>query len=162
MKIWKIGGKSIPKLYHHSPFLFDKFDMSLASQTAIWGKGIYLSDSPRNLGGWKDQKGNGYIYEVDATTSTDKILNITEPLSNLDIDKVEFGIGRKLKEPIAPFLSIEKRFGTLTEFMIGMGYDILIHSPAAQSSAKYHYLCVNPSILRISNVYKGTGREIEK
>lgn len=156
MKIYGIVTEKtehLPTLYHHSPFLFNKFDISLASPTAIWGLGIYLSDCPYKLGGWKNLK-KGYMYEVNVNVDSDKVLDITKPLSLLDIEKIESCISRKLKDPVLPFISIEKRFGNVSNFMKANGYDILIHTPAAQLCAKNHYMCVNPSILNIQNVYK--------
>lgn len=143
---------SVELLYHHSPLPFDKFEMSGSSSSAIWGAGIYLSDSPENLGGWKQTGQNGFLYSVSFSGGSDRVLDITEPLSATNAKKIGDALGREISMYNGiPFLSIEKRFGSMANALPKMGYDMMVHSPAAQSSANKHYLCVNPSTLHIEN-----------
>ena len=151
MRIYHIAYSVLPVLYHHSPFLFQRFDMSKSSKSAIWGSGIYLSDSPIGLGGWKSAGQKGYLYDVEFNGTTDKILDITMPLSENDTVRIAEILGRETVDSI-PIISLEKKFGSVAESLKSMGYDIMVHMPAAQSSAKRHYLCVNINVLNILNV----------
>lgn len=104
------------KLYHGSPVLFDRFDLSKAGDgTGIkFGFGVYLTEveasavhysQPRNhslqLGGDGGGLPDHYLYTVEIPELTeDNHLVSAKPVSPIIIDKVEEKLGVKAPEKV--------------------------------------------------------------
>lgn len=96
------------KLYHGSPFLFDRFDLSGAGEgTGIkFGFGVYLTEveasavhysQPRN----RELMPSHYLYTVDIPALTEgNHLTSALPVSPIIIDKVEEKLGVKAPERV--------------------------------------------------------------
>lgn len=144
-------------LYHYSDSLFDKFSIGKASSSAIWGAGIYLSDHREGLEGWsKSRDKKGYLYTVKVEVDRDKVIDITQPTSDLVFNKIEAAIGRSLTPSIKesglfPLLTIERKFGGLTGGMRVMGFDVFIHPPPGGHQGK-HYLIIDTDLITIKNI----------
>jgi hypothetical protein len=144
-------------LYHYSDSLFDKFSIGKASSSAIWGAGIYLSDHREGLEGWsKSRDKKGYLYTIAVEVDSDRVIDITQPTSDLVFNKIEAAIGRSLapstkESGLFPLLTIERKFGGLIDGMRVMGFDVFIHSPPGNYQGK-HYLIINTDLITIKNI----------
>ena len=140
--------------YHFSNEKFDKFSLDNTSDSAIWGNGIYLSDSPDDLSGWgKEDRHHGFLYKVAIESAPDNIIDITQPIPPEIYHRIEEYIGRPLaditkEDEIFPFNTLERKDGSVANAMRAMGFEVLKHpSPGAHKGN--HYLVVNPSAINI-------------
>jgi len=145
------------RFYHFSNKSFDKFSLDNASDSAIWGKGVYLSDNPDDLSGWgKEGSRRGFLYEVEIETEPDNIIDITQRIPPETYEKIEQHIGRHLaditkEDGIFPFNALDRKYGSVASAMREMGFEVLKHpSPGAHKGN--HYLVANPSVINILKV----------
>jgi hypothetical protein len=142
--------------YHFSDTLFDHFDLAHSSPTAVWGPGLYLSAKKSGLSGWSKRPGaTGYLYEVLVTTSPDRVVDMTKPLPSEVYAQIEQALGRALPastkdDGIFPFMTLERRYGTVADALRAIGFDVLIHE-LSDAHGK-HYLVVRPEAGRIVSV----------
>lgn len=143
--------------YHFSPARFEHFDMSKASPSAVWGPGVYLSEKKSGLEAWGSMHGgqSGFLYEVVVATSSDNVIDMTKPLPPAAYDKMEKALGRPLgastkEDGLFPFLTLEKKYGTVAKALERMGFDVLIHT--LNDAQGRHYLVTNPHVLKIASV----------
>lgn len=142
--------------YHFSIARFDHFDMTLASPTAVWGPGVYLSARKSKLSGWSKRPGTpGYLYEVLITTSPDRVVDMTKPIPSEVYARIEQALGRALPastkgDGLFPFTTLEKRYGTVGDALRAFGFDVLIHE--LNDAHGKHYLVLRPEALRIVSV----------
>jgi len=143
--------------YHFSNKKFEEFNLDNASDSAIWGKGVYLSDSPDDLSGWgKEDIGAGFLYKVRLNSDPDNIINITQPIPPETYKRIEKYIGRPLsdmtkEDGIFPFNVLDRKYGSVANAMQKMGFEVLKH-PAPGAHKGSHYLVVKPSIIDIIQV----------
>ena len=148
---------AIEPLYHYRDSLFDKFSIGKASSSAIWGAGVYLSDHREDLEGWsKNRDKNGYLYTVTVEVDSDRVIDITQPTSDLVFNKIEAAIGRALtvstkESGLFPLLTIERKFGGLVDGMRMMGFDVFIHPPPGAHRGK-HYLVIDTDLITIKSI----------
>lgn len=151
--------------YHFSHTLFDHFDLAHSSPTAVWGPGVYLSARKSELSGWSKHPGSpGYLYEVLITTSPDRVSDITKPTTNEVYARIEQGLGRALPastkdDGFFPFMTLERRYGTVADALRAFGFDVLIHQ--LNEGHGKHYLVVRPEVLRIVSV-QSNGTELRE
>ena len=140
--------------YHFSNEKFDKFSLDKASDSAIWGRGIYLSDNASDLRGWgKEDRNHGFLYEVEIKTDQKNIIDMTQPIPPKTYERIEAYIGRSLSDKtkedgIFPFYPLEKKAGSVANAMREMGFEVLKHHPPGSHKGN-HYLVVTPSAIDI-------------
>jgi hypothetical protein len=143
--------------YHFSNKRFDKFSLDNASDSAIWGKGIYLSDSPDDLSGWgKESRQHGFLYEVEIETEKDNIIDITQPTPPETYKRIEQLLGRSLadltkEDGIFPFNALDRKYGSVANAMLKMNFKVLKH-PSPGGHKGNHYLVPNPLDIKILKV----------
>ena len=140
--------------YHFSNKKFDEFSLNDASDSAIWGKGVYLSDNPDDLSGWgKEDRNHGFLYKVEIKTDQKNIIDMTQPITPETYERIEEHLGRPLaditkEDGIFPFNTLDKKYGSVANAMREMGFEVLKHpSPGAHKGS--HYLVVNPEVINI-------------
>jgi hypothetical protein len=140
--------------YHFSNEKFDKFSLDKTSDSAIWGNGIYLSDSPDGLSGWgKEDRNHGFLYKVEIKTDPKNIIDMTQRIPPETYERFEEYIGRPLaditkEDGIFPFNTLDRKGGSVANAMRAMGFEVLKHPPPGAHKGN-HYLVVNPSAINI-------------
>lgn len=78
--------KNVKLLYHGSDVLFDQFNLDYAKSFKDFGKGFYLTTSPKQAQKWAQQKANGkhhgcaYIYSFRINKNNINMLRLLELL----------------------------------------------------------------------------------
>ena len=145
------------RLYHFSNEKFDKFSLDSASDSAIWGKGVYLSDNPDDLSGWgKVNRSHGFLYKVVIKTDQKNIIDMTQPITSEIYERIEEHIGRPLaditkEDGLFPFNILDRKYGSVANAMRKMGFKALKHPPPGAHKGN-HYLVPNPSDIEILKV----------
>ena len=115
--------------YHFSNKKFDEFNLDDASDSAIWGKGVYLSDNPDDLSGWgKEDRSHGFLYKVEIKTDQKNIIDMTQPITPETYERIEEHLGRPLaditkEDGIFPFNTLDKNenaFGLISLFVLSV------------------------------------------
>ena len=117
-KVVDAGGKPLV-LTHTTNSPWEVFDMDKARDSAVWGKGIYLSfDTP-----WKGEKNSN---AMKLYVKAENILDVTQPLTEEARAKLSAYAGREVDA--VPFFTMEKRNGSVTAGAKAAGFDGIIHN----------------------------------
>ena len=119
---------------------FIEFDISKTSKGAVHGPAIYGSLKGGKTWnppwGGKNRIIEGVVYG--------KILDLTNPLSKEDLSVFEKLLGRELES--LPIISLEKRFGSLSNGIREAGYSAFYHQ--GPGGAGKHIAIVDPSQIK--------------
>jgi len=143
--------------YHFSNEKFDEFSLSNASDSAIWGKGIYLSDDPDDLSGWgKEDRNRGFLYTVEIKSDQKNIIDMTQPIPPEIYERIEAHLERPLsditkEDGIFPFNTLDRKSGSVANAMREMGFEVLKHPPPGSHKGS-HYLVTEPSVIGVLEV----------
>lgn len=142
-------------LYHYSESEFSEFSLKHASKTAIYGPGIYLSETDK-LSGWgKTRSKAGYLYTV---SFSGEVIDISKPAPDSAYDRIESVIGREIppeqRDGALPLMSLIRASGSVTEGIRDAGYDAVAHrAPGGPGiRGEIHYAVVNVKSLKIIKV----------
>jgi hypothetical protein len=94
------------------------YDKSKARDSAVWGKGLYLSLENKWVSGAANNEMQLYIRSVNP-------LDITGPLEEKELETLSDYVGRKVD--VVPLLTMEKRSGSVTQGASDAGFDGIIH-----------------------------------
>jgi len=115
-----------PKVFNHTTTVdWDSFDMSKASSSAVWGKGIYLSPNDK----WRPSGQNNIIKKLYVKLHNP--IDLTKPLNDESRNKISNYIGRSVET--IPLISLEKRAGSVGNGLKGAGFDGIIHEGPGSS-----------------------------
>ena len=138
----KSKGYVIGPVKHITNNNFTKFDFSKLSKSAVWGPAIYGIIS----GNWKPgHLSNGKVLNGFVGGKT---IDITKPLDNDAINIFSKLIGRNVTE--IPFISLEKRFGSVSSGLSKAGYSSAIHE--GPGSTGTHIAIFDPKMFKLSDV----------
>ena len=98
---------------------FDEFDLDKAKDSAVYGKGIYLSMPDKS---WNRMSNDITLHLYLKTKNP---LDITKPLDSIDMKRLSEYAGRNVETP--PLMTMEKRHGSVINGASVAGYDSIIH-----------------------------------
>ena len=120
---------------------FTEFDISKTSKGAVHGPAVYGSLKGGEI--W-DPPGLVKKNRIIEGVVYGKILDITKPLSKEDLSVFEKLLGRELES--LPIISLEKRFGSLSNGIREAGYSAFYHQ--GPGGAGKHIAIVDPSQIK--------------
>jgi len=132
---------------HNSDSEWTIFDMGRAKASSVWGKGIYLSMDRDEV--WNGHLKSSYGYTNEFYVRSEFPLDITKPLDSKSCGVISKYFGRDCYNG-APFISMEKRDGSVVESAKKMGFDSIIHIGAGKP--KTHIVVFYPNQIKsVSN-----------
>ena len=99
---------------------FSEFDTEKSSSSGVWGKGIYASIGE---GKWNPSHLKG--GNVVTGFVSGEIIDGTKPIPQSKLDKLSSLVKRTVKT--IPFISLEKRYGSVTEGLKRAGFSAFVH-----------------------------------
>ena len=117
----KAAGYGVGPVNHRTLGNFTVFDLLRASKSAVWGPAIYASFdanwNPSALSGGKNI--SGYVGG--------KVIDFTKPITPEDAAILSNFLGREIRDSM-PFITLEKRYGSVAEGLKAAGYSAAIHN----------------------------------
>lgn len=132
-------------VYHTTDTPWTVFDSEKARDSAVWGKGIYLSTSGKL---WKE-KNNSIVAPLFLRSTTP--LDITKPQSQDSLRMLSAYAGRQVAAP--PFIAMERRNGSVTAGAKAAGFDSIIHEGPGSSGT--HVVAFDPTQIKSATGNRG-------
>lgn len=127
-----------PQVFSHTTSTdWDSFDMSKTRDSAVYGKGIYLS--PNKQWESKDSTVVKKLY-----LKTNKPLDLTGPMNAESTEMLSKYAGRPVEA--APLLTMEKRHGSVCAGAHAAGFDSILHM--GPGSTGKHIVAFHPSQIK--------------
>lgn len=138
-------------VYHNTNKDFSVFDPSKSSTGAAFGPGIYLSEEKEGSSGWSWGEGNNVM---PLHVSIKNPINIRKPLLKHEAEALNrIGLVSAKEGNPAPLLSMERKFGSVSEAAQAAGFDGLLHYGPSE---KKHILAFDPHQIKSATGNQGT------
>ena len=138
----KNKGYNVGPVYHKTNQKFNKIDTSKLSKSSVWGPAFYAVISgtwnPGHLS--KGELIEGYVGG--------NIINFTQPLKKEDIVRLSNFIKRPVEA--MPFITLEKRFGSVSNGLLQAGYSAAIHKGPGETGL--HIAIFDPKMFKLSDL----------
>jgi hypothetical protein len=138
------------------------FDLSKFSPTAVWGPGLYLTPDAEEAFKWGKTAAAArglptvYLNEVTVETPSSRYIDITQPVTEEIYLRLDEALGRHVsRSGTFPFISFERRYGSVADGMRALGFDVLVHR--LNEGRPKHYLVARPEAIKQVSIQSTRG-----